>query len=71
MHFRINRNIVECKVKTGPTDAATAASINRNIVECKVCSNGVCYFEPEGINRNIVECKAYRLYIRQRSGIPY
>ena len=34
--FGINRNIVECKVKSGDLCIDILFSINRNIVECKV-----------------------------------
>ena len=34
--FRINRNIVECKVEVHKHRRRLAGRINRNIVECKV-----------------------------------
>ena len=53
----INRNIVECKERTGYRYPCWEHRINRNIVECKAQYygyNGVAWC---CINRNIVECK--------------
>ena len=53
----INRNIVECKERTGYRYPCWEHRINRNIVECKAQyygSNGVAWC---CMNRNIVECK--------------
>ena len=40
----INRNIVECKVKSCACKFSMFSSINRNIVECKVRCNRCAYF---------------------------
>ena len=55
---RINRNIVECKVRRWHLSALPEFRINRNIVECKAIAQldvSVCLMFS--INRNIVECK--------------
>ena len=36
---RINRNIVECKLKSISPNMRTSSRINRNIVECKYTHN--------------------------------
>ena len=62
---RINRNIVECKVKMFVAFTTSARCINRNIVECKVLSeSGTSCAEDSRINRNIVECKGDNRQIR-------
>ena len=56
--FRINRNIVECKVYNHFFISPVNICINRNIVECKVGSTCCLATSRSCINRNIVECKA-------------
>ena len=43
MNVRINRNILECKVKKGGLQAEWLVRINRNILECKVGSHCQSY----------------------------
>ena len=59
--YRINRNIVECKVAKVLDFCIKTERINRNIVECKDTSQVVCGCQSRGINRNIVECKVEQL----------
>ena len=56
-YIRINRNILECKVKSAVRLIFHTCRINRNILECKdaLRSSGACC-DP-CINRNILECK--------------
>ena len=53
----INRNIVECKVKTVLIEGYMEKGINRNIVECKEIFQCFRFTCKHRINRNIVECK--------------
>ena len=61
-----NRNIVECKLRSGRRIWQQGASFNRNIVECKLINASKVKKAELGFNRNIVECK-FAILERQRS----
>ena len=62
--YRINRNIVECKVVFVGDGVPVSRSINRNIVECKGKKEADPIRLARGINRNIVECKGRMTRLR-------
>ena len=59
--FRINRNILECKLLSDELIKLPLHCINRNILECKLVLLVQLQTFAYGINRNILECKFYSL----------
>ena len=70
MHFRFNRDIVECKDECLPLLKEWQNRFNRDIMECKDSCHLAGIKRRQRFNRDIVECKdrALNIAVTSREG---